>query len=321
MNSKRNNLFINLILILIIISVFYKLRDSTKLTIFTTLNKKEVLDKIINLIETDDTTIEFKNLYNLLECFKVYIMKSEYDFNFLDFINDKNLDNLTELNLKVLRFTLQYEKEINSINSNNSNIFNFKDENIENENQIMEIDKTNQEINNEINNQIDKNKIDKQNSKINHHHKLIKQNSFNANDYDKLIKQIEILLSKRHFNELFNLEIDKLNKQKNLNKEQKLSIDLINYFLNDKLLNRKLNKNKKSLVKKEQCPICKCNFNLDEYDYLKCDNGHRFSRCCYSLLACDLSKFDYKLCKLCKRVSFIYPFIWSLNTNYCLYCK
>lgn len=298
-----------------------EVRDSTQLTIFTTISKREILDKIIDLIDTKDETIQFKDLYNLLRCFNICLINGETKgkAGFIEYV-EENLNDFIDLNLKVLRFALICEHSNIKREVPSTDLFEFMkdlDENDgedENNNQVYE-NSTNKNkrkrtasLRNETTND---NKLTADSGDSVASNKLIKSNHIKnkqkAEDYEEFIKRIEIVLSKRHFNRL----IKQHSSRKNLTEQQHESFDLMSNYLN-----------KKKKATAEVCPICKQRLILDDsLSQAHCKNGHQFPRCSYSLLVCDLSIYDYKLCSLCKNHSSIVPPVWLDNDkSFCLYC-
>ena len=163
-----------------------------------------------------------------------------------------------------------------------------------------------------------------------------KQKEENSLHHAELISKIEEILSGRHFSELYRSQLEQTAAGEPSD-EQRQSIALIGNYLNigasvEKSGGRKSKAAKESKVAKEskaakesneQCPICEDPIDTTDRYLASCSNGHQFDRCCYSLLICDLSRFNYKLCLLCKRLTFIRPMIWPHDERsaYCLYCS
>ena len=292
-----------------------ELRDSTLITIFTPLTRKEVLNTIIKLIETKEDLIQFKHLHNLFECFKIYVLSNEkYNFNFKDYAAKRELNELTDFNLKVLRFALLCDQSSNLKCPIDTNILKFTfDE--ENENTKLDKEQTTKKSNENVDNKQDEESlaISNNDETIANQQKKSKQKlDENLEHYTRLIKEIELILSVRHFDKF---KANQTTAESKLTANQQRSMNLISNYLNSS------NKKKQS-NSKEQCPICKKLIELTDHHLASCTNAHQFTRCTHSLLICDLTQFDYRLCSLCKKLTFIYPLIWSSaqNSSFCLYC-
>lgn len=289
-----------------------EVRDSTQITIFTPVTRKEAFNRIIRLIETKDDSIEFKNSRSLFEIFRIYMIGDDrFDFDFRDSFQQKNLTDLSDLNLKVMRFVLLCEQASTSsksrLDSNSLSNFNLNEE----INDCKDDEGSNDE-------QSDR-KPNKQKNKARKSLPKCKEESSGTNSKESakqddvledLIRDIEKVLSDRHFSKLKAKSNQKSPSKVKLNDQQQASMRLISNYLN------------KTKNTKEKCPICEESIQLTDRLTATCKNSHQFARCSYSLIPCDLIKYDYKLCSLCKRAAFIHPLIWSSSNSstYCLYC-
>ncbi|GBM03811.1 hypothetical protein AVEN_231289-1 [Araneus ventricosus] len=70
-----------------------------------------------------------------------------------------------------------------------------------------------------------------------------------------------------------------------------------------------------TLPARETCGICKQEVKLEDLKVAQCLKGHTFTRCCQSLLLCDVSHFSH--CPACKSV--VLKDIWNFDP-YCTYC-
>ena len=329
-----------------------ELRDSTRITVFTTLSRTEVFETIASLIEATEPLV-FHDLYSLLECFKIYQLSNEkFGLALGGYRVPDNLEQLSDLNLKVLRFALicDHSCKQRSQNQVDPNIakFTFDEDTkkverttngdavsettnksserrtsqsagqavkVDSEDMVL-IENGNCEINGEAASQTNGNREFNQKSK---------QKDADSVPYAELIRKIEDILSGRHFNALFKAKPEQTSR---LSDEQRQSIGLISSYSSaagkepGSRQTKKTKKCKESNVN-ERCPICEQSIEPTNRYQASCSNGHQFARCCYSLLICDLSRADYKVCSLCKRLTFIFPMIWpssNENSTHCLYC-
>lgn len=322
-----------------------ELRDSTRITVFTTLSRAETFAVIANLIETNEP-INFGDLYNLLECFKIYRLTNEKSsFDFSGHCQADKLDQLSDLNLKVLRFALLCDQackqRIQSQLDPNIAKFTFEEEakKVDRANSgdtsvdqgVVEIDSRDMVLVEDGDCKMADNLANgsSQTSSSNGREfsqTKSKQKEANSLHHGELIRKIEDILSGRHFSELFKAKLEMPEQTGKLSGVQQESVDLISSYSSaiDEAAGRRKPKKKKARESTagERCPICEQPVEPTDRYLASCSNGHEFARCCYSLLICDLARYDYKLCALCKRLTFIFPMIWPSNENssYCLYC-
>lgn len=351
-----------------------ELRDSTRITVFTTLTRSEVFEAITNLIELNpaNNSFAFKSLYNLLECYKIYRLSANEKTNFdlsTYCVPESKLEELADLNLKVLRFALLCDQLYRQRNQGqrDPNIakFTFDEEarkvekaingdnapdksseqgrhwevlQIDGEDLILaetvDLDKSDREAAGNAAASSSQSDSTLANVSSREFNQKSKQKDENSLHHAELIRKIEDILSGRHLSELVQTKLEQTAASKpSLSAEQRQSVGLIGNYLNnaspvggEQSGGRKSKTTKKKSKESnvgERCPICEAPVETTDRYTASCSNGHQFDRCCYSLLICDLSRFNYRLCSLCKRLTFIRPMIWPSdeNSSYCLYCS